>query len=118
MGVAGEVLVVTSIYLVMPVGRVSWRQALLGGVVACALWEITRHILVWYYSTLSQIQVVYGSFATAVAALLSVEIAALLLLLGAQVIANYDRMRLEAAAPAVPAPPPPPMVTAQVPLTE
>jgi len=55
------------------------------------LWEITRHALVWYYATLSQIQVVYGSFTAAIAVLLSVEVAAALLLLGAQVIANYER---------------------------
>ena len=35
MGVAGEVLVVTAIYLVMPVGRISWRHALIGGITAC-----------------------------------------------------------------------------------
>jgi membrane protein len=90
-GVAGEVLVVTAIYLVMPVGSMRWRHALIGGVVACLLWEITRHALVWYYATLSQLQVVYGSFAAAIAVLLSVEVAAALLLLGAQVIANYER---------------------------
>jgi membrane protein len=92
MGVAGEILVVTAIYLVMPVGRISWRHALIGGVTACALWEITRHVLVWYYGTLSQITVVYGSFAAAITVLLSVEIAAIFLLLGAQVIANYEQM--------------------------
>jgi len=90
-GVAGEVLVVTAIYLVMPVGSMRWRHALIGGVTACVLWEITRHFLVWYYATLSQIQLVYGSFATAIAVLLSVEVAAAFLLLGAQVIANYER---------------------------
>ena len=90
-GVAGEILVVTAIYLVMPVGSMRWRHALIGGVTACLLWEMTRHMLVWYYATLSQIQVVYGSFAAAIAVLLSVEVAAALLLLGAQVIANYER---------------------------
>jgi YihY family inner membrane protein len=90
-GVVGEVLVVTAIYMVMPVGRVSLRHALIGGVTACLLWEITRHVLVWYYATLSQIQVVYGTFATAIAVLLSVEVAAIFLLFGAQVIANYER---------------------------
>lgn len=98
-GVAGEVLVVTAIYLVMPVGHVSWRHALLGGVVACGLWEITRHLLVWYYATLSQIQLVYGTFAAAIAVLLSVEAAAILLLLGAQVIANYERGILDRPRP-------------------
>lgn len=93
MGVAGEVLVVTAIYLVMPVGRISWRHALIGGITACLLWEITRHVLVWYYGALSQVQVVYGSFATAITVLLSVEIAAIFLLLGAQVIATYEQNR-------------------------
>jgi len=82
---------VTAIYMVMPVGRVCLRHALIGGVTACVLWEITRHALVWYYATLSQIQVVYGSFAAAIAVLLSVEVAAMFLLFGAQVIANYER---------------------------
>jgi YihY family inner membrane protein len=98
MGVAGEILVLTAIYLVMPVGRVSWRHALLGGVTAGLLWEATRHVIVWYYGSLSYIQVVYGSLTTAIALLLSVEIAALLLLLGAQVIAEYERIGHTAGA--------------------
>src|SRR3954471_9098520 len=60
-GVTGEVLLLSAIYLVMPVGRLSLRYALIGGATATFLWEITRHILVWYYTTMSQIQVVYGS---------------------------------------------------------
>lgn len=93
LGVVGEILVLTAIYLVMPVGTVSWRHALIGGVTAGLLWEITRHVLVWYYSALSQVTLVYGSFAAAVTILLSVEVAALFLLLGAQVIACYERVR-------------------------
>ena len=90
-GVAGEIIVLTSIYLVMPVGRLSWRHALIGGVTAGLLWELTRHLLVWWFSTLSQIKIVYGSLTTAIVVLLSLEIAALVLLLGAQVIAEYER---------------------------
>jgi len=55
------------------------------------LWEIIRHILVWYYSALSLVNVIYGSLATAVVALLSIEVAVIILLLGAQVIAELDR---------------------------
>jgi len=94
-GVAGEIFMLTAIYLVMPVGRLSLRHALIGGVAAGLLWEITRHVLVWYYGTISQIQVVYGSLTTAIAVLLSVEIAAIVLLLGAQVIAEYERIGRE-----------------------
>ena len=90
-GVAGEVLIVTSVYLVMPVGRLSFRHALIGGAVAALLWELTRHFLVWYYARLSQIGVVYGSLATAIVVLLSLEIGATLLLFGAQVISEYER---------------------------
>lgn len=92
LGVTGEVLLLTSIYLVMPVGRLSLRHALIGGVAAAVLWELTRHILVWYYATMSQIQVVYGSLTTSIAVLLSVELGALVLLLGAQIIAEYERI--------------------------
>ncbi len=93
LGVGGEVLVLTSIYLVMPVGRLSLRTALIGGVTATVLWEITRHTLVWYFSTLSQVKLVYGSLTTAIVVLLSLEIAAMVLLLGAQVIAEFERIR-------------------------
>ena len=91
-GVMGEILLLSSIYLVMPVGRLSLRHALIGGATAAVLWEITRHILVWYLTSMSQIQVVYGSLTTSIAVLLSVEIGALVLLLGAQVIAEYERI--------------------------
>jgi membrane protein len=92
LGLTGEIFVLTSVYMVMPVGRLSLRHALLGGVTAALLWEITRHVLVWYFSTLSQVNVVYGSLTTAIVVLLSLEIAATLLLLGAQVISEYERI--------------------------
>ena len=91
-GVAGEILIITSLYLVMPVGRLRFRHALIGGVVATVLWEITRHFLVWYFAHLSKIGLVYGSLATAIVVLLSLEIGATLLLLGAQVISEYERL--------------------------
>jgi membrane protein len=86
-GVTGEML--------MPVGRLSLRHALIGGATATLLWEMMRHILAWYYTTMSQIQLVYGSLTTAIAVLLSVEIGALVLLIGAQVIAEYERISRE-----------------------
>ena len=92
LGLAGEIFVLTSVYLVMPVGRLRLGQALIGGVAAALLWELTRHVLVWYFATLSQVSVVYGSLTTAIAVLLSLEIAATVLLLGAQVISEYERV--------------------------
>ena len=92
LGLVGEILMLTSLYLVMPVGRLRLRHALLGGVTAALLWEATRRILALYFSTLSQVNVVYGSLTTAIVVLLSLEIAATLVLFGAQVIAQYERL--------------------------
>jgi YihY family inner membrane protein len=92
LGFGGEIFVLTSVYLVMPVGRLSLRHALIGGITAALLWELTRHVLVWYFATLSQVGLVYGSLTTAIAVLLSLDLAATLLLLGAQVISEYERV--------------------------
>lgn len=91
-GVAAEIVFLSSLYFFMPVGRLPVRHALIGGTTAALLWEIIRHGLTWYFGTLSQVNVVYGSLTTAIVALLSLEIAATLLLLGAQVIAEYERI--------------------------
>ncbi|MGD9025943.1 MAG: YhjD/YihY/BrkB family envelope integrity protein, partial [Desulfobacterales bacterium] len=83
--------------LVMPFGQITIRHALLGGTTAAILWEITRHVLVWYFAKLSLVSIIYGSFATAVVILLSIEIASIILLLGAQVIAEFERATEELA---------------------
>ena len=96
-GIAGLILMLSSLYLVMPVGQITIRHALLGGTTAAILWEITRHVLVWYFAKLSLVSVIYGSFATAVVVLLSIEIASIIFLLGAQVIAEFERATNELA---------------------
>ena len=103
LGLVGEIFVLTSVYLVMPVGRPLLHHALIGAVAAALLWEVSRHALVWYFSTLSQIGAVYGSLTTAIAVLLSLELGAALLLLGAQLISEYERV--DEVVPAAPAPP-------------
>ena len=99
LGIIGETLLLTSLYLVMPVGRLELRHALIGGITAVVLWEITRQFLVWYFSTLSLVNVVYGTFATAIIILITLEAAATILLIGAQVIAEYERIGTAPCAP-------------------
>ncbi len=100
LGFCGEVFLLTSLYMVMPVGRPSWRHALIGGITAAVLWEVTRRLLIWYLATLSQVSLVYGSLTTAIVVLLSLELGATLLLLGGQVIAEYERIEPGGKAPA------------------
>jgi len=102
LGLGGEIFMLTSLYLVMPVGRLRLRHALLGGVTAALLWEVTRRVLVLYFATLSQVNVVYGSLTTAIVVLLSLEIAATLVLFGAQVIAQYERLERTGSAKPIP----------------
>ncbi len=91
LGIIGEALMLTSIYMVMPVVHIAFRHALIGGITVTILWEITRSVLVWYYSVLSKVNLIYGSLAAPVVALLTIEAAAIILLLGAQVIAELER---------------------------
>ena len=75
----------------MPVGHLAFWHAFIGGATAAVLWEVVRHVLVWYFSTLSLVNIIYGSFATVIIILVSLEVGAIILLLGAQVIAEYER---------------------------
>ncbi len=95
LGLLSEVLMVTAIYRLMPVGNLPLRHALIGGVTAVLLWEPTRHLLIWYFSHLSLVNVIYGSLGTTIIVLLTLEIGSMILLLGAQVIAEYERMEQE-----------------------
>lgn len=95
LGLAVEVLIFAALYMIMPVGRTRPAHALIGGVTTALLWEATRQALTWYFANLSKIGIVYGSLTTSVVVLFSMEIAAILLLLGAQVIAEYERIGRE-----------------------
>jgi membrane protein len=90
LGVAGSTLLLTALYMVMPVGRVPFTRALLGALAATALWEGVRRLLVWYFAHLSLVNVVYGSVGTTVIFLLTLEAASVIFLLGAQVIAELE----------------------------
>ncbi|MCK6391476.1 MAG: YihY/virulence factor BrkB family protein [Azonexus sp.] len=92
--IAGVVLVgfvLAGFYLIIPVGKTRPKHALIGGLCGAGLWEVLRHGLLWYLSSVAKIGLVYGSFTTAVVLLFYMELAAILLLIGAQVIAEVER---------------------------
>jgi membrane protein len=104
-GFAGLVLLFAGVYLAIPVGRVSRRRAFIGGLSAAILWRAVGILLSYYFATLSMVNLLYGSLATVVVVLLFLEGAFIILLLGAQVIAELEA----SAAAGVPwhQPPPP-----------
>jgi len=87
----GVFLLFSAIYKVLPVVRIALRRAVVGGFVAALLWEGVRLLLVFYFANISLVNAVYGSLATLVVVLLSLEVGAIILLLGAQVIAELER---------------------------
>jgi len=91
LGITLMTLVLAAIYLIVPVGRVRIAHAMLGGLAGALLWEAMRNGLLWYLGSVSKIGVVYGSLATTVVLLFCMELAAILLLLGAQVIAELEK---------------------------
>ena len=94
-GLLVETFILAMLYLILPVGRTRPSHALIGGFVAMSLWEIIRHILIWYFTSISKASIVYGSLTTSVVALFSMELAATLFLLGAQVISEYEQREKE-----------------------
>ena len=94
-GLLSQIAALTLIYRVLPVGRLPWRHALLGGVMAGLLWEGVRAGLVWYLANLSAVNVVYGSLAGVVIVLMTLDAMGIIILLGAQVIAEFERLFAE-----------------------
>lgn len=84
------IVVFTGIYKILPIVRIPTKRALVGGITAGLLWDITRRILVYYFTNLSMINVIYGSLTTIIVVLVSLEIGALILLFGAQVVAQLE----------------------------
>lgn len=92
LGLTTEIAILTIFYLVLPVGRTRPTHAVLGAFTVAMIWDAIRRGLIWYFATLSQASIVYGSLTTAVVALLSMEVAATLVLFGAQVISEYEQL--------------------------
>jgi YihY family inner membrane protein len=89
-GFLGLVLAFSGIYRVVPVVRVSLRRALIGGICAAAMWRLAGMFMVYYFTKISMVNLIYGSLATVVVVLLFLEVAFVILLLGAQVIAELQ----------------------------
>lgn len=87
----GLVALLSSFYYVMPKTSIAPKRAMVGGLVAGSLWEAVRSVTTWYFANLSMVDLVYDSLSAVVVVLVSLEIAAIIVLLGAEVIAALER---------------------------
>jgi len=89
-GFVGLVTLFTGVYHVLPVMKVSLRRAFIGGLSAAVLWRVVGFFMVYYFTNISMLDLIYGSLATIIVVLLFLEAAVIILLLGAQIIAELE----------------------------
>lgn len=87
----GMACLFSAIYKILPVVKIATRRALIGGLVAAILWEGVRLFVMFYINNISFVNTIYGSLAAIIILLLTLEVGAFILLLGAQVIAELER---------------------------
>ena len=80
------------IYKVLPDASVRWRDAALAGVVASVLFELSKILFAYYLGNLSALDLVYGSVTTVVALMLFLYVASMVLVLGAELSSEYNRL--------------------------
>jgi len=81
------------LYKFLPNTRTYWRYIWLGAVVAAVLFETAKTLFVFYLARFANYESVYGSVASVIILLVWIYISALILILGAEVSAEYGRMR-------------------------
>ncbi len=80
------------LYRILPRAGVAWRDVWLGGIAAGLAWQLARLLFTWYLSFV-RYNLVYGSLGAIVAFLLWSYLSALILLLGAELTAQFARWR-------------------------
>ena len=90
-GFLGLILLFGALYSVLPARHIAPRRALIGGLTTAILWQLTSALLSYYFDHISLVNVVYGSLATVVVVLLTIEVGCVMILLGAQVIALLEQ---------------------------
>jgi membrane protein len=81
----------TTIYIIIPRVKISWRNAFVGGLFITVMWELAKYFFTWYVKNIIHIGTIYGSLTTFVLFLLWVFYASCIFLLGAELVNNLNR---------------------------
>jgi membrane protein len=81
------------IYKFMPHTKTKWGDIWLGALVAAVLFEIGRNAFIFYLQHFGNFGQTYGSLASVVILLMWIFYSALILIIGAEVAAEYARMK-------------------------
>ncbi len=80
-------------YRYVPNTKTYWRYVWLGAVVATVLYQLGRHIFIWYLGNLANYDTTYGPVSSVMVFLFWTYLSALTLILGAEISSEYERMR-------------------------
>ncbi len=79
-------------YRFLPNTKTHWRFVWLGAVVATVLYEMGRYLFVWYLEHFARYDTVYGPVSSVMVFLFWVYLSSLILVLGAEISSEYERM--------------------------
>ena len=83
-------IIFLSIYRFVPNCRVYWRHVWLGSVAATVFFETAKVLFTWYLTNYANYNEVYGSLASVIVFLFWVYVAAIILILGAEICSQYQ----------------------------
>lgn len=81
-------------YRFVPNTKTHWRYVWLGAVVAAVLFLSGRYIFIWYLGNWARYDTIYGPVSSIMVFLFWTYISALILVLGAEISSEYERLRL------------------------
>jgi len=93
MGFLFSLAVFLALYKFMPNTKTYWRYIWPGALLSAILFEIAKSLFVFYLDHFATYESVYGSVASVIVLLFWIYISAFILILGAELSAEYGRMR-------------------------
>jgi membrane protein len=80
------------IYKYVPNRKTCWRYVWPGALAGAFLFEVGKSLFVWYLQTFASYGQVYGNLASVIVLLFWAYLSALLLILGAEISSEYERL--------------------------
>ncbi len=80
------------IYRFLPNCKTYWRYVWLAAAISAGLFEIGKNLFVWYLGSFANYDQVYGPVASVMIFLLWAYLSSLVLILGAEISSEYERM--------------------------
>ena len=87
------ILIFMMIYKFMPNTKTYWRYIWPGAITSALLFEISKNLFIIYLARWSSYENVYGSIAPVIILLLWAYVSSLILLLGAEICSEYERLK-------------------------